>query len=189
MAKAPKSTAPTGAVGAMASTSALTDQPVDQAAATPANAEQQSTGQVSSESSATETTSQATDGIQSANTAQTDSAQPSQPVSTPASAEQSPATEQSNTATVSDPEPPEQPTAVEPAIAEPQPIKPVYKVRVINQSRQALFLQPVKTNLAKGGDETFEFAHQDAANELASFCRQVNLAQKSDVLRFIHLGA
>ena len=166
--------------------SAQPSQPVS----TPAIAtEQQPVGESGSESSATETTSQATDGIQSANTEQTDSAQPSQPVSTPASAEQSPATEQSNTATVSDPESPEQPTAVEPAIAEPQPIKPVYKVRVINQSRQALFLQPVKTNLAKGGDQTFEFAHQDAANELASFCRQVNLAQKSDVLRFIHLGA
>lgn len=141
MAKAPKSTALTSAAGAMASTTTPTDQPVDQAAATTASAEQPAVG------------------------------------------------EQGNVSTVSDPEPPEQPTAVEPAIAETQPIKPVYKVRVINQSRQALFLQPVKTNLAKGGDETFEFAHQDAANELASFCRQVNLAQKSDVLRFIHLGA
>lgn len=141
MAKAPKSTALTSAVGAMASTATPTDQPANQTAAIPANAEQ------------------------------------------------SPATEQGNTDTVIDPEPPEQPTALEPAIAEPQPLKPVYKVRVINQSRQALFLQPVKTNLAKGGDQTFEFERHEAANDLASFCRQVNLAQKSDVLRFIHLGA
>lgn len=185
MAKAPKSTTLTSAVGAMASTATPTDQP----ASTPASAEQQSAGKDVSELSTTETASQTTDGTQPASTEQADSVQPSQPASASAKAEQPPATEQGNTTiTASDSESPEQPAEV-PEIAEPPAVKPVYKVRVINQSRQALFLQPVKTNLAKGGDQTFEFESQDAANVLASFCRQVNLAQKSDVLRVIHLGA
>jgi|GEM_PF-3712387 len=189
MAKAPKSTTPTSAVGAIASTATPTDQPADQVA-TPYNPEQQPAGEGGSELSTTETPSQTADAVQPANTEPTDQSV-NQATATPAVVEQPLTTEQSNTTTASEPEPPEQPTAAVsvPVIAELPVVKPVYKLRVINQSRQALFLQPVKTNLAKGGDQTFEFAHQDAANELASFCRQVNLAQKSDVLRFIHLGA
>lgn len=187
MAKAPKSTVLTSAVGAMASTTTPTDQPASQTAATPASpTEQQSAGGGDSQPPETETPSQTADGVQPASTEQANRSA-NQATATPAVVEQPPATEQSNT-TTSDLDPPEQPPAV-PVIAEPPAVKPVYKLRVINQSRQALFLQPVKTNLAKGGDQTFEFKHQSTANELASFCRQVNLAQKSDVLRFIHLGA